>query len=197
MLSYSTREMRRIGDQSTVGPPFAHGAEKRDTPTNPGAEAELTLPPPASSAPPPPSLLSSASGTRWSERAQPRPDTANAPARTMGGASGRAERVISIAPDARVAEGDIIEPHRHRVVEVKPAKSEVGGHGGRWSAPSPLVAYALRARAVEAQARGCLSAPIEPELDMAVGLVDVKLDADPCVCARHRAQHGSLWIHVG
>jgi hypothetical protein len=44
MLSYSTREIRRIGDQATVGAPGVHVSPKRPTPRGAGAAG----PPPSS-----------------------------------------------------------------------------------------------------------------------------------------------------
>lgn len=44
MLSYSTREMRRMGDQATAGFVGSHGASKIETPSAEGAAAGVASP---------------------------------------------------------------------------------------------------------------------------------------------------------
>lgn len=62
MPSYSTREMRRMGDQATVGPPPPHVAAKIPTPTGAGEDGA----PPSS--PLPPSADAPAPDSRGAER---------------------------------------------------------------------------------------------------------------------------------
>src|SRR5580700_1306209 len=186
MSSYSTREMRRTGDQSTVGAPGVHDAAKSPTPIDAGASVTG-----ADDASPPTPVVSWPGNARCRSSAQPATERATAThdARALGrlrsmsfvtrcrDGSREAHESSWATADAEARERDVVEPQRHRLARVA-LPPELEADEGRLPRPGKPLGADVRHRGAVLDEAGDFGA-VHPGVDRPARLVDVKLDARP------------------